>query len=260
MSKLTVKYHNDMNNISFRKFNQLELDLFFTICASIKESGTSEVIYSFEKLAELSKYSRKGIERFVKDLESTYDKLLQIPIKIGDNRNFTKFILFTKYEINTDEKVVAISVNNEFKYILNEITSNFTRFELKEFTSLSSTYTKSLYRLLKQFRMTGYYKVKVEELREILDIPSSYKMANIDQRVLKPSMEELVKYFKGLRLNKIKTKKGNKIEYFEFIFCKEDVFVDNNSNVSFIDENGNYYKRNLLELTEEEIENKFGSD
>lgn len=52
-------------------------------------------------------------------------------------------------------KKLEIEVNPKFEYIVNELTKNFTGFKLEEFIALSGKYTKTLYRLLKQFRKTG---------------------------------------------------------------------------------------------------------
>lgn len=221
MTKLVTKYHNDLNTVPFRNFNARELDLLFTIISTIKNEGIDEVLYDFDSLQSLTNYSSDDISRFVKDLESTYDKLIQLPFRVGTDDDFTKFVLFTRYRINSIEKYVSIAVNKDFKYVLNDMNTNFTRFELKQFLELNSTYSKALYRLLKQFRSTGYYKIAVDEFRYLLSIPDTYRMSNIDQRVLNPAIFELKIYFKNLKVKKVQAKKGRKIEYFEFMFEKE---------------------------------------
>ena len=56
-------------------------------------------------------------------------------------------------------------------FLLNQLTSNFTRFELKEFVTLKSSYSKEFYRRMKQFKNTGFWKCSIEEFRYLLDIP-----------------------------------------------------------------------------------------
>ena len=94
-------------------------------------------------------------------------------------------------------------------------------FELKEMTHLKSTYSKNMFRLLKQYKHTGYFKIQINDFRERLDIPSSYRMTHINQKVLTPIINELNFIFKNLHINKIKAKKGRKIEYLEFTFDPE---------------------------------------
>ena len=69
-----------------------------------------------------------------------------------------------------------------------------------------------------QFRSSGYLVIGIEDFRKRLDIPESYQMFNIDQRILKPALKELSAYFNDLKFKKIKAKKGNKIAKLEFTF------------------------------------------
>lgn len=68
--------------------------------------------------------------------------------------------------------------NEKFKFILNNIGDNFTKFELMEFTTLYNSYSNTAYRLLKQFKQSGYYIVQIDEFVRILDIPKSYQMSD----------------------------------------------------------------------------------
>lgn len=78
-----------------------------------------------------------------------------------------------------------------------------------------------MYRLLKQYKHTGYFKIQIDDFRERLDIPKSYRMTNITDYVLKPIIKELTPIFKNLNINKVKARKGRRIEYLEFIFDAE---------------------------------------
>ncbi|MEQ8118864.1 replication initiation protein, partial [Enterococcus faecalis] len=122
------------------------------------------------------------------------------------------------FKIDKKQKFVEVRVNQDLDYIINGLTTEFSRFELSAFTSIRSTYAKTLFRLLMQYRSTGYYVVSIEDFRELLDIPEYYQMGNIDQKVLKPAMKELHNYFENLEVTKIKAKKGNKIAKLEFTF------------------------------------------
>ena len=132
-----------------------------------------------------------------------------------------KFVLFTSFKIDEENRYVDIKVNSDFEYILNQLENEFTKFELEQFTEIRSSYAKTMYRLLKQYRQTGFYKVKIEDFRELLDIPESYPMHKIDSAVLKPIKKELANYFSNLQIKKIKAKKGNKIALLEFYFTEQ---------------------------------------
>ncbi len=199
-----VKYHNDFNNVSLKGFREKELDLLFSICFKLRDEGIEEINLTFSELKELSKYNDRHLVKFIKDLDNVYKKLIGLNFKYEDEKKITRFVLFKAYTIYKDEKMVTIKVNEEFKYILNELTGNYTKFELAQFTSLKSSYTKIIFRLLKQYFSTGWREFFYSEFRELLSIPESYKPSDIDKQILKPSIEDLKKYFKDIKIIKIK--------------------------------------------------------
>lgn len=202
MTNEIVKYENRLNHIPLRKFNSREMNLFFSIASRVREKGTDEITFSFHDLKKLSGYTERG-EQFIKDLSSTYDKLLSINAWNDDGNTLTKFVAFTKYSIIRDKQLVIISVNPEFKGLFNQL-KNWTRFNLEQFTNLDSTYSKTMFRLLKQYRTQGWAEFSKETFFDLLDIPKSYwnSPSNIDKFILKPIKEELTPLFKGLTIRK----------------------------------------------------------
>ena len=214
-----VKYHNNFNSVVLKNFNGVEIDLLMAICSKLKNEDINEIKLEFSDLRRMVNSKHRGELRFIQNLEQMYKKLLNLSIRIETEDKITNFILFTKYEILKKQKIIIIKINEEFKFLLNKLINNFTRFELNEFISLKSNYSKEIYRRLKQFKHTGIWKIKMNNFRELLNIPEKYRMSEIDKRVLKISMEELNKYFNNFKI--IKIKKGRKIEFLEFKFVPE---------------------------------------
>ena len=214
-----VKYHNDMNLIAFKNFTSRELNIFFVICGMMKDRKVAKVKFRYEEIKHILSAEFPSNAVFEKTLKSVYDKLLHLEVAIDGKEKFTKFVLFTAYEIDYKEKTIEIATNEHFYYYLNEITKNFTMFELQEFSSLRSSYSKNLYRLLKQYRSTGRLYLTVEEFRRLLDIPDTYQWYQINLRVLKAIQKELTPIFHNLTLRKIK--KGRVITHIEYTFTPE---------------------------------------
>lgn len=223
MSGETVVYHNDMNLVPLRNFTPVELDLLFAMCNKLKEQEDSVLRINFKDLKQLSNYdsNTRNIKRFVSDLQRVYDKMLTITYTLETANKIKRFVLFHTYEIDKENRYIEISTSKDLKYILNNITNNFTKFELEEFSKLKSSYSKNMYRLLKQYKHTGYFKIKMDDFKSRLDVPDSYRMTNITQKILKPISDELRYVFPNLQINKIKAKKGRKIAYIEFVFDPE---------------------------------------
>ena len=222
--KVMIKYHNDMNVVAFKKFNQRELNIFFSKCAFMKDKGDSTITFSYDEIKQMANLNVPTNQVFEELLESTYDKLLQLKIGYVNKDIVEKFILFTGYKINKNDKLVDITINAQYQYILNELSKNFTVFELQEFNALVSSYSKNMFRLLKQYKSTGFYKVSIEEFRRLLDIPESYNMSKISVKVIDPIEKELSNYFEEFRVEKLKV--GRFIKFLQFSF-KPQHYKDN---------------------------------
>lgn len=221
MSGEMVKYQNDLNLVPLRKFTSREIDLFFSMCQRTKNKDTETIRLTYKELKSLINYKSTSVDRFVTELENIYDKMLQLTFTEKSGRNIRKFVLFHTYEINDDEKYLEISVNPNLKYVLNNFEKEFTKFELSELVNIKSSFAKNMFRILKQYKTTGWFYINIGDFRERLDIPDSYRMTDITRQVLKPILKELKPYFEGLEVNKVKENKGNKIKGIQFTFEKQ---------------------------------------
>ncbi len=223
MTGETVTYRNEMNLVPLRKFTATEIDLFFAMCNKLKEQGTKTLKLGFNDLKQLSNYSheQRNLKRFIKDIEEVYSKIMQIHYREENEKKIKYFMLFDSFEIDKEEKYLQISINPKLKHILNDITRDFTKFELQELTRLKSSYAKTAFRLLKQFKHTGYVIFSLDDFKSRFDVPKSYRMTDIDKNVFKPIIKELANSFSDLNIHKVKAKKGRKIEKIEMTFNPE---------------------------------------
>ena len=227
MSNEIVKYSNQFNAQALRKFTALDLDLLMAIAARVRDKEIDEVTFTFEELRQLAHVKKNLTDKeLAARIVEVNDRLLACRFKFQDDSRTVQFALFTKFVTDPQEATLAVGVNEEFAFLLNDLTSQFTRFELAEFTALKSSYAKETYRRLKQYRQTGVWKVSIEEFRRLLDVPESYQTCDLNKRVLKPIQDEL-----GPLLNLVVHKKFRKgagrgrrsLAGFEFEFDPERV-------------------------------------
>lgn len=212
-----VKYHNDLSNqIIIKTLNANELNFFMAICSKMRDKETEEIVFTFKNLKELVKWTSNDNKDFIKSLENTNRKLIALNFRFEDEIEIVQFVLFPTFTINKDMKTLTVAVNKKFAFLLNNLSSNFTRFELENFTILQSKYSKYLYKELMKFKSTGYMIMSIEEFRNKLDIPIKYRMSEINKFVLKPIEQEIPNVLKGFKIDKIK--KGKSIEKIEFCF------------------------------------------
>ncbi len=222
-----VRYHNDFNNIILKNFTDRELDLLMAICFKLKNQNTNELTLEFKELKDLMKYEDRNLNKFINIVDNTYNKLLNARFRYEDDTQIDNILFFTRYKVSKLNQNVLIKVNEDFKYLLNELTSNYTKFELEQFTSLKSNYGKLIFKLLKQFDSTGKREFKIEDFRRLLDIPESYRISEINSRVLRDStIAELEKAFKNLKIEK--SKKHNERNVSKIIFTWDKIETKEN--------------------------------
>ncbi|EGP4986440.1 MULTISPECIES: replication initiation protein [Enterococcus] len=229
MSNAVVRYNNGFNTVPLRKFSPVEMDLFWSICSKMKRKGTDELTFDFESFKSIANYDRREKESFYFALKSTWEKMKSLSYKFEDSTYFEDLVLFQRFVIDKENEKVILQASNRFEFILNNISKNFTRFELETMTKLSSTYTKELYRQLMAHKDlsdgTGAWYVKVDDFRKVLSIPDSYRMSDIDRQIFNTAKKEFTlvqengrPLFEYFRVEKVKAKKGNRISSFKIYF------------------------------------------
>ncbi len=219
-----VKYNNKLNYIPLKGMSQIENDVFFALLYKLKNQGTEEVRLNFSDLKRLINFNQSN-EHIRKSIKGITKKIARSIVEFETKDEIQFFALFQILAIPQDEDFyIRAKISENFSFLINNINSHFTLFELAEFSGLSSKYSQSLYRLLKQFRKTGIFIINWSEFRDILDIPKSYKICDIDRQILKPATKEFEEknIFRELRYNKIRGfGRGRPVEKIEFRFTPE---------------------------------------
>lgn len=204
-----VKYHNDMNKIALAGFNEKELNILFSLIVLSRDKGTTELNVSFEKIRNLCNDDGKNKKRFIDSLTNVNAKLLQLYYKIETADSILMFTLFNKFKIDLNNDILITKINDDFYYLLNELVGNFTMFELVDFVNLKSSYSKNMFKLLKQWDTKHKLEISLEDFRYSLNVPQSYNSSKLNEKVLKPITEELSNIFPDFKITK--KKKGVKI-------------------------------------------------
>lgn len=220
-----TQYKNELNTLSIGKWTPEEMNFLFAILTQVRDEGCKEMVFDTNTLKTYVNFDRNKPDRWNKTMINVTKKISQLVYFNMENGVFEAMPLFRKFSVDTKTNIVSVKVSEEMSYILNKLnidTANWTAFDFAEFSNLRSTYSKTVYRHLKQFKKTGWWRVDDEDFRTLLDIPKTYKATHIDSRVLAPIQKELPQYFKGLKIHKIKSKqRGNKVIAYEFTFQKQ---------------------------------------
>lgn len=234
MANQVVKHHNDLNTIPMRKWSKEEMDFFFSIIARLRDEGSNEVIFNKHSLAELANYSirtNKAYEQLINQLSKNILDITYLekkrttlngkPAYLSSRMNlFSRFD--SKWTEDLSELEITVKVSDEFEYVLNQLNSEFTSYELAEFTQIRSTYAKTLYRLLKQWRTHGNKEFQIDEFKRLLDTPDYYTPSEINKNILTYARKELPIFFQNFKVKPIKSnKRGTPVIAYLFTWTPE---------------------------------------
>ncbi|ELP2575982.1 replication initiation protein [Campylobacter coli] len=255
-----VKYNNDFNLLPMPELKAIQMDMFMAIISLTKDKKENtpflkkffnpdkrKIIIPQKKFIELCRLndSKMDYKEIFFAIDDCLKKLCNFLISYQkDERTIYNFVCFEEANIIADE--VHITLQSRFYDMIINKKFGFTAFELAEFAELSGKYTKTLYRLLKQFRTTGKAYFEWEEFCRIMKIPENYRQIDIDQRILKPAIKELSKErnlfdqirvpFKNLAYEKEKAKgtrgRGGKVSGITFTFKPENIQMQKLENES----------------------------
>lgn len=254
-----VKYNNDFNLLPMPELKAIQMDMFMAIISLTKDKKENtpflkkffnpdkrKIIIPQKKFIELCRLndSKMDYKEIFFAIDDCLKKLCNFLISYQkDERTIYNFVCFEEANIIADE--VHITLQSRFYDMIINKKFGFTAFELAEFAELSGKYTKTLYRLLKQFRTTGKAYFEWEEFCRIMKIPENYRQIDIDQRILKPAIKELSKErnlfdqirvpFKNLAYEKEKTAgrgRGGKVSGISFTFKPENIQMQKLENES----------------------------
>lgn len=186
-----VKYHNKLNKITFREFLASDCDYFMYLCSRFKNRGDETIVFTYYEIKEAIGNKNESNSRIEDSLISMNAKLLHTTGLLRDGNITRQFVLFTDFEIDRDKQTLTVTVNKKYAYLLNEFTEGFTRFDFQEFMLLSSKYSKTIYRLLKQWRSEGKYTVSIEDLKKYTDCPKDMENRYFMRDVVRKSIKEL---------------------------------------------------------------------
>jgi plasmid replication initiation protein len=212
-----LTYHNDINKISAKTLNEKELNLLFALIYKFRKERQLTLTINFLELKTLSNGDVHS-HRFISTIENTYKKILQTKQQLTlPNGDLVLFNVFNEFIISYERKEITVEINKRFRYLIDNLVGNYTKFDLIEFIHIRSSYSKNMFRLLKQFETTKTFIITMEKFRDFFTIPISYTMSKINDKVLKIIIKDLKPLFKNLKIEKLK--KGKFIEKLKFTWA-----------------------------------------
>lgn len=200
-----VKYNNVLNKLNMGKLEEKELELFFALCLELKNKETDEVFINITDFKNKYNMGRSN-QRFEKYMEIVLEKFLETKMVIKTAKTLELGNFFRKFKLEFETNTLYVQLDNDYKFILNNLVEMYTQFNFKQYQELKSKYAKRLMPKLSQWNGTKKIEYKKNDLYEILGASESYKndISSFNKRILKPATSELKKIFYNLKVKPIK--------------------------------------------------------
>ena len=235
------------------KFSESALKLSAYVISILKEN---KYVYEINIRDYLKKFDKS-----LGDFEKLYLTAKEIATKSIEfiDREKKEFVIYTIfYSPKYKNGILQVKIDEEFHSYLMKIKDKYLKYNIKNIMFLTSKYSIRLYELLKnEFEMLNrqnrelVLEISIEELRELLNIPSSYKWQHIKTQILEKSKKDFEKIDINFEYEVVK--QGRKITNIKFmIYSKEQSFIDVlNTTVN----NKKMIKNNNLLVLKKKLEN-----
>jgi plasmid replication initiation protein len=254
-NSIVVLYHNDFHKINISNLGVLENNLLFSIFKKL--SLTDEVSLDIHKLNDMIYERQRKIRvKEVKDIaENLYKNFFGLNFQIIYPKSVKFIHLFSTMELTyADEEKnelsgLNIKINPDFKYLLQEISYQFTAFSLLEFKSLKSRYSKTIFRLLSQYSGTGVWRINYNSFCGLLGVPLYYNFALVNYRIIKPSVKEISQFIDNLNVRFVKERGDDgklRVSVIEFKFKPFKAQKNSDKELLALDNAKRYVKRDII--------------
>lgn len=216
-----VRYNRDLNRLENGALNSVEQNLFFYICSRVREHKSELVEISFDSIRTNANFTVHGDKALAARLKVVNHKLLSFDYEFVFANGITIIgTIFSTFIINEVERTLTVRVNKDLLFLLNGLEGNFTEWELQEFVSIRSEYSKRLYRYCREWKTIGKTPLySTAEIKHILGLPEDYENKRLVAKILNPACEDMNKYFNFFEMHtKRASEKGAPIVGFSFSF------------------------------------------
>lgn len=229
-------FRNELNSIIFpSSFTARDYDIFFTICWYVKQHDYDDARdYIDMPFDEIARFYEKDLNktRFCNEIKEFCKKALgnngTPVIRYEDDEKLRLSTFFMYLEPMRNKQILRLKM---FKYSLNILFAvfDFMNINMRDFVSIHGKFSKTLYRLLKQYENlkaddNGFKTITFSKnkLLEFMNFDNNFygNSSEIDRKILNPAIKELKDtFFKDLSVEKIKKNKREVVGYsFQVIF------------------------------------------
>jgi plasmid replication initiation protein len=187
-----------------------------------KENKNRQIVVRVADLCEFFPMHESSAYRVIKQVILS---LAKKPAEFQIEKKIYLYHWFSGLEYGTDTGEFTFRISAEMEPYLLGLAGNFTKWRLGDVYQFKAASTWKLYENMAQWKTTGKWVVKLDELRLRLGVAGQYPRWNsLQQRIIAPSVKE-INAVSDLRVDYSQEKKGRRVIGLVFLIDKR---VDDN--------------------------------
>ena len=206
-----VEYSKDFAT-SFNEFGSYELDLIVTLAYAARKKIKDHMNVNINENVNLfldpkvikkmvqGNVSTKRVEEALKSIFNTSVQIKKDGYKV--HKHIFETLMYTE-----DKTEIIFELKKEFIPLFFNLSSNFTRHELLEFTGLKGRHAKRLYQIVMSYKNLKSWEFEPDEFLKILN--TQYRWVDVDSKIIKKASEELSEKtnIKNLKMERVRSGK-----------------------------------------------------
>ncbi len=166
---------------------------------------------------EIKEVFNKDYGEIYNVVKNSFRKLLSIRIEVEDEEKWQLFTIVADTTILKRDGVIKFFISPNFLDLLKK-SKHYLKYDITILTYFVSKYSVKLYKIFKdhweinkKFNLGKHLEFSIEQFKEVLQLPKSYKYGKIKEKVLNIALDEINKY-SDIYVTYKEIKKGRKVE------------------------------------------------
>ena len=261
-NNIVVKHQDLVRNARYR-LSDTALKTLSLLISMIKVDDTEFTQYVI-KLSDFKELTCANSKEVAKYVDKMTTDLMSKPFWVGNAK--LNWVTIARYE--KGDNVVIFEIHRELKPYLLALKKNFLKYNIANILALKSGYIIRLYEICKDYyNETAYYNkvvscsfvIKIEKLRELFEIPSSYAYKDIRVNILDKAVEQF-KAKTDIRIEYSVKKIGRRVDEIVITVTKNSQGSNNflRTRADFIRYmRKNYVNKDVLGMTDKYTKEKY---
>ena len=209
-NRKVIKQSNQLSTAKY-KLSSTEMKFIALAIAQIRMEDEDFNTYTI-KVSDIE--SQLGTEQNETRLKKFAKGLMSKPFEIPmDHGGWRVYNWFSMIEYIPSEAQFKCRIDDTLKPHLLKLVSHFTKYELTSIAKMNSVYDIRFFQMLNtsECKMRGYFKARVVDLQEVLQVPKSLlRYDNFKRKVLEVAVKEINEKG-GIKVNMQEIKEGKKV-------------------------------------------------